>query len=105
MKRINATDAKQLQDDGWTYVDVRTENEFAAGHPKGAVNIPFNAPNFLDLVKAKFQPDAKLVVGCQVGGRSMRASALLEQQGYQNLADNAGGYEDWSRQKLPSEKK
>lgn len=103
-KRVNATDAKQLQDDGWTYVDVRSEPEFVAGHPAGAVNVPFNAPNFVELFKAKFKPDAKLIIGCQVGGRSMRAAALLEQQGYTQLADNGGGFEEWAAKKLPSEK-
>jgi rhodanese-related sulfurtransferase len=102
MKRVNATDSKKLQDEGWQYIDVRTDKEFEAGHPVGAVNIPFNAPNFLDLVKAKFQPDAKLIVGCQVGGRSMRASAALESQGYTNIVDNVGGYQEWAAQKLPS---
>ncbi|MBK7865431.1 MAG: rhodanese-like domain-containing protein [Archangiaceae bacterium] len=103
MKRVNAADSKQLQDQGWQYLDVRTEKEFEAGHPAGAVNVPFNAPNFLEQVAAKFTDKAaKLIVGCQVGGRSMRASALLEQQGYTNLVDNGGGYEEWSAKKLPS---
>jgi rhodanese-related sulfurtransferase len=104
MKRVNATDAKQLQDDGYTYVDVRSEPEFQGGHPTGAVNVPFNAPNFLDLFKAKFKADAKLIIGCQVGGRSARASALLEQNGYTQLVDNGGGYEEWAAKKLPSTK-
>ena len=100
-KRINASDAKQLQDQGWTYLDVRTEGEFEAGHPQGAVNISFARPDFIEQVKARFQPDAKLVIGCQMGGRSMRATAALEQLGYQQLADNTGGFEGWAQAKLP----
>jgi rhodanese-related sulfurtransferase len=103
MKRISAADSKKLQEEGFVYVDVRSEPEFASGHPKGAVNVPFNAPDFLELMKSKFAADSKLIIGCQVGGRSMRASALLEQNGYSNVADNTGGFEQWAAQKLPAE--
>ena len=105
MKRVNAADAKKLQDEGWTYVDVRSPPEFAAGHPVQAVNIPFNAPNFPELF-AKAFPDkaAKLIIGCQMGGRSLRATALLEQAGYTQLADHTTGYDGWSTAKLPAVK-
>lgn len=105
MKKIDAAAAKKLQDEGWTYVDVRSPAEYAAGHPAGAVNIPFNAPNFAELF-AKAFPDktAKVIVGCQMGGRSMRASSLLDGQGYAQLADNATGFEGWSAAKLPTVK-
>jgi rhodanese-related sulfurtransferase len=101
MKRVNAKDAKQLQDEGWTYVDVRTEKEFEGGHPTGSVNINFNAPNFLDQMKARFKPDTKLVIGCQMGGRSARATAALEANGYTALADNTQGFGGWAQAQLP----
>jgi rhodanese-related sulfurtransferase len=104
MKRITAADAKKLQDEGWTYVDVRTEGEFAAGHPTGSINIPMNNPNFLSVLQSKFKPDSRLIIGCQVGGRSMRATAFLEQNGFTQLVDNAGGFDGWLAAKLPSAK-
>lgn len=105
MKRINAADAKKLVDEGWSYVDVRTTAEFAAGHPEGAINIPFNAPDFPEQFTRRF-PDkaAKVIVGCQVGGRSMRASAQMEGQGYTQLVDNSAGFDGWSAAKLPTAK-
>jgi rhodanese-related sulfurtransferase len=104
MKRVNASDARKLQDEGWTYVDVRTENEFEGGHPTGAVNVNFSAPNFLELIKARFTPETKLVIGCQMGGRSARASAALEAHGYTQLADNTQGFGGWAEAKLPVSK-
>lgn len=102
MKRVNAADAKRLQDEGWAYVDVRTPAEFAAGHPQGAINLPFNAPDFPEQFAKRFpQKDAKVVIGCQVGGRSMRATAQLEGQGYTQLVDNSAGFDGWSSSKLP----
>jgi rhodanese-related sulfurtransferase len=103
-QRISAAEAKKLQDEGWTYVDVRTEAEFVAGHPTGAVNIPVNRADFLDLVKARFPGDSRLVIGCGVGARAMHATAALEAAGYTRLATNTGGFEQWMQLKLPAAK-
>jgi len=83
------------------YLDVRTEPEFTAGHPKG-VNIPaffFQAPgrpapnpDFLKVVEANIAKDATLIVGCQAGGRSQRAADLLDQAGYTNVSNMMGGF-------------
>ena len=41
-ENIDPSKAHELlsSDGGYAYVDVRTEGEFQAGHPEGAVNIP-----------------------------------------------------------------
>ena len=74
------------------YVDVRTEAEFAQGHPTGAINIPVvfikgpgqMEPNddFLTVADKALPKDKKLVVGCMAGGRSQRACEILEEAGY-----------------------
>ena len=81
-KRVDPKEAQALLEQGWTYIDVRTENEFDGGHPRGSINIPMNSPDFLAVMKAHFKPDAKLVVGCLMGGRSARACMVLESQGF-----------------------
>src|SRR5215831_2123687 len=73
------------------YLDVRTEEEFAQGHPAGAINLPVvflkaGAPpepnqSFLEVAQKVLSHDKKLVVGCMAGGRSQRACELLEQSG------------------------
>ena len=40
IKRVSPAEAKKLVDEGWLYLDVRTEPEYAAGHPTGAQNVP-----------------------------------------------------------------
>jgi len=61
-----------IRDEGYLYLDVRSEPEFAEGHPEGAYNIPFALatesgmqpnPDFVHVVKANFARDAKLVLG------------------------------------------
>jgi len=84
------------------YLDVRTEDEFANGHPEGAVNIPvvfIKGPGqfevnaeFLLLAEKLFAKNRKLVVGCMAGGRSQRACEMLEQIGYSDLTNVRGGF-------------
>ncbi len=84
------------------YVDVRTEGEFAQGHPAGAINIPVVFikgpgqmqvnPDFLDVVDKVLPKNKKLVVGCLSGGRSMRACEMLEDAGYTDLTNVVGGF-------------
>ena len=100
--RVSAEEAKRLVDEeGYVYVDVRSEGEYAGGHPVGARNVPFmNAgaggmkPNdkFVAVMNALFDKNAKLVVGCQSGKRSMRAIQALEQVGFDSLVDVRPGF-------------
>ena len=96
-----AYDALQ-QDAQAVYIDVRTVEEFTAGHPEGAVNIPiafqdpaqgmvYN-PDFVEVVESHFGKDRKLLLGCKAGPRSNSAANLLEQQGYQDVASVRGGF-------------
>jgi rhodanese-related sulfurtransferase len=87
---------------GAIYLDVRTENEFAQGHPTGALNVPVvfikgpgqmePNPEFAPVVEKVIPKNTPLVVGCMAGGRSQRACEILEQAGYTNLSNVQGGY-------------
>ena len=84
------------------YIDVRTEREFANGHPAGAVNIPIAFPDpargmmanpdFVSVVEKNFSKDKKIIVGCQAGPRSTAASRMLEQAGFQDVSNMLGGF-------------
>jgi rhodanese-related sulfurtransferase len=84
------------------YIDVRTEREFAGGHPVGAVNIPIAFPDpargmmmnsdFVKIVESHFGRDKKIIVGCQAGPRSNAAAGVLQQAGYQDVANMIGGF-------------
>jgi rhodanese-related sulfurtransferase len=84
------------------YVDVRTEGEFAAGHPAGAINIPVLVlkgagqmqlnPDFVEIVEQILPHEKKLIVGCMSGGRSQRACEMLEDVGYKDLTNVVGGF-------------
>lgn len=104
MKEISPQEAYDTlrQDAGAVYIDVRTVEEFAEGHPEGAVNIPiaFHDPaqgmvynhEFVEVVERHYAKDRKLLLGCKAGPRSNSAANLLEQTGYQDVASVVGGF-------------
>ena len=87
---------------GAIYLDVRTEGEFAQGHPEGAINIPVVFikgpgqmevnPEFVAVAEKVLPKGTKLVVGCMAGGRSQRACEMLEEAGYTDLTNVVGGF-------------
>jgi len=83
------------------YLDVRTPEEFAAGHPEGAVNVPViffrgggSSPNpeFVTAVQRLIAPSTPVLVGCQAGGRSQRGAELLVAAGYTDVTNVRGGF-------------
>ncbi|RYE92095.1 MAG: rhodanese-like domain-containing protein [Myxococcales bacterium] len=102
VKRVSPAEAHALARDGYVYVDVRSEQEFAQGHPAGAYNIPLMhqgasgmTPNaeFLNVMKANFKTDAKLVLGCRSGARSLRAAEELIGAGYTEIIEQRAGFD------------
>jgi rhodanese-related sulfurtransferase len=118
-RRVLPEQAKVLIDqEGFAYVDVRSVQEFEAGHPEGAYNVPLldmgpmgmtPNPDFLGVMQRLFLKDSKLVVGCKAGGRSMRAASMLEAAGYTSIVDQRAGFEGgpepgWRPKGLPVSK-
>jgi rhodanese-related sulfurtransferase len=102
IKRITPQEALELmEDEDYLYVDVRSVPEFEGGHPEGAFNVPLlhrgprglePNPDFLAVMEACFEKDARLIVGCQVGGRSLKACEHLVRAGYVEVVDQLAGY-------------
>lgn len=78
-------------DSGALIVDVRTAEEFAAGHLKNAINIPFQSIK-MGLEKLHIDKDKSIVLYCRSGRRSGVANETLVKNGYSNTY-NGGGYE------------
>lgn len=73
-------------------IDVREPHEFAAGHVKGAVNVPLGQ---LAERLNKFDPGAETYVICQSGHRSATAVGLLKRAGFGNAYSVKGGTSAW----------
>lgn len=86
--------------DGAKVIDVRTPEEFAAGHLRGAVNVDLSAPDF-DQRIAALDETTDYVVYCASGNRSGTAIETMHDQGFDDLI-NGGGYEDLAASGLPT---
>jgi rhodanese-related sulfurtransferase len=122
--RISPEEAHAKMKEGFTYVDVRTEDEFLAGHPAGAVNVPLMHagaagmepnPDFVTVMSKAFAKDAPIILGCKAGARSARAAKALAEVGFTRVLDQLAGWDGargpsgevavpgWSRTNLPVE--
>jgi rhodanese-related sulfurtransferase len=78
-------------------LDVRTPNEFASGHIRGARSLPL--PDLAGKLDA-LPRDRELVCVCASGSRSRRATSILAKQGFYVL-NLKGGMGAWTRAGLP----
>lgn len=86
--------------DGAKLIDVRTPEEFAAGHLRGAVNIDLSGPDFDERVGA-LDKTSSYVVYCASGNRAGTAIEAMRGQGFGHLT-NGGGFEDLAASGLPT---
>lgn len=101
VKHVDAEKAAQLVAEGKvTVLDVRTAEEFAEGHIKGAQNVDILEKDFAQKLGAvdKKKP---VLVHCQAGGRSTRSLPKLEQAGFTEIYHLDGGLEDWKKAGKP----
>lgn len=85
-------------DENIVVLDVRREAEFAAGHIKGAVNLPLNELSDPGMM-ANLEDNHNIYVHCGGGYRSVIASSLLKRQGIHNLHNIIGGWDKIKEQK------
>lgn len=93
MKEVSVDELKELMDNGSDFqlIDVREPFEYEAANIEGEL-IPLNAvPQNVE----KVSKEKQVVVMCRSGKRSANAIAFLEQHGYDNLYNLAGGILDW----------
>ena len=74
------------------YIDVRTSDEFEAGHVSVAKHIPYDviAERIGEVTTDK---DAEIFLYCRSGNRAGKAQTTLEEMGYTNVT-NLGGLEE-----------
>ena len=79
-------------------IDVRTRDEFRAGHFPGARNIPLGhlAERVRELVT-----DKPVVVHCQSGARAAIAASVLKSHGVPHVVNLTGGFSAWQQAGLP----
>lgn len=85
-----AAEAVPLSEDT-VVLDVRTAEEYAAGHLDGARLLDFTGGQFV-AVLPKLDPHAEYLLYCRSGNRSGQATKLMEDAGFTNVT-NLGSLE------------
>lgn len=86
--------------DGAEVIDVRTPEEFAAGHIEGAVNIDIASPDFASQIGA-LDPKKSYAVYCRSGNRSGVATTQMVDDGFTSVTDLDGGIIAWQSAGYP----
>lgn len=76
-------------------LDVRTPDEFDAGHLSGAVNVDYYAADFTDQLDA-LDRDVPYFVYCRSGNRSEAAVDLMQDLGFAEIHELQGGIVAWA---------
>jgi molybdopterin/thiamine biosynthesis adenylyltransferase/rhodanese-related sulfurtransferase len=80
-------------------VDVREQHEWDEGHIPGAVHVP---RGFLEgRIAGVAGTDREIAVVCASGNRSLLAAVALQQMGYENVSNVAGGFTRWKQSGQP----
>ncbi|KAL9229570.1 hypothetical protein vseg_005023 [Gypsophila vaccaria] len=105
--------AHELLQAGHHFLDVRSPQEFSAGHVLGAVNVPFLItlpasevmmnPYFIQQVSSLFDKDDEILIGCQTGNVSLLAVHQLLSARFTGVLHVAGGYDAWIQGELPAQ--
>jgi rhodanese-related sulfurtransferase len=81
-------DLKEILQSGATLVDVRSKEEYQAGHIPGSINIPLQQ---LEGRLASIPKNKAVITCCASGMRSGSAKSLLKAKGYE--VHNGGGWQ------------
>jgi rhodanese-related sulfurtransferase len=84
-------------------IDVRTQQEYQAGHVPNAINVPLQKLQS-DFQAAALSKNKTLVLYCRSGYRAGKAAEVLKDNGYTNLLHLDGDMLGWIEAKLPIEK-
>ncbi|WP_226642484.1 rhodanese-like domain-containing protein [Mesobacillus subterraneus] len=93
---VTVDEAKELIDSGEVKVlDVRTPDEFAAGHIPGSKLVPLQV---IESMLSELDQDQKYLVVCRSGNRSTQASGILVENGFKNIYNMTGGMNEWKNE-------
>ena len=99
VRDVSVSEARTMLEgvEGPVVLDVRTPEEFEAGHIEGALNVNFRSEDFAAEI-AKLDKSQPYILHCKSGGRSTKALTEMQAQGFENIAHMTEGYDGWAAQ-------
>ena len=89
---------KQKKGEKLFVLDVREDDERAAGHIPDTLHIPMGS---VPLRIHEIPEDIPVVVYCKAGGRSLRVAEFLATSGRTNIINLEGGVTRWASEVAP----
>jgi len=104
-KQLNSPEIKEVLKNNKTIIilDVRTAEEFAAGHLKGARNIDIRMQDAYSKID-KLNPNATYLVYCRTNHRSGMAVDYMMQKRFKTVYQMMDGFPGWAANKLEIQK-
>jgi rhodanese-related sulfurtransferase len=104
VRQIDIAEYQQMKDLGEAglLVDVREDNEWAAGHAAEAIHLGKGVIE-RDIEKTVPDKSTRMVLYCGGGFRSALAADALRAMGYTNAISLDGGWRAWKEAGLPTE--
>ncbi len=94
----------QWKEAGAVLVDVRSPEEYGAGHGATAININFFDADFVQQAAEKLDKEAPVYIYCASGNRSGKAKNMLAEAGFTKVYNLTGaGYKQWAAAGYPVE--
>ncbi|MCP9612712.1 rhodanese-like domain-containing protein [Coprobacter tertius] len=85
---------KLIQEKNVQLIDVRTPEEYSAGHIQGAKNIDIKSPDFEEQIK-KLDKKKPVALYCRSGRRSLDAAGRIQKLGFNEIYNLEKGFENW----------
>jgi len=103
--QLNSPEIKEVlkKNKAIVILDVRTAEEFAEGHLKGAQNIDIRQSDAYSKLD-KLNPKTTYLVYCRTSHRSGMAVDYMLQKGFKNVYQMMDGFPGWAANKFDFEK-
>ena len=104
MERVSVVRAWELVQMGEALiVDLRGPSEFARGHPKGALSLPYSEKGLEDRLGVLLQPGSPVVLLAEAPGQAQSAVLQLQESAFPVVGVVGGSMMAWSDSDLPLE--
>lgn len=85
---------------GLVVLDVRTAEEYRAGHLPNAFRLDYYQPDFRERL-ADLERDVPYLIYCRIGVRSARTYQMMSELGFTQVYELRGGIRAWRQAGLP----
>ena len=97
VKNKSIIEFKEVASEGFVLIDVRTPEEYAQGFIGGAINMDMKNESFVSNIQ-QIDKNKKVYLYCKAGGRSAKASKVLDSLGYKNIINLEGWFDAWKEE-------